>query len=472
MTAKQVVVIGGGIAGLTTAYRIEQALSRRGVDAAVNVFEAGPQAGGNIRSEEVDGFTVEWGPNGFLDNVPATLELVRDLALDEELQRADPRAATRYIWRRSRLHPIPTGPLSFLGSRALSLTGRLRVLAEPFQARGPDARDESVRDFGVRRIGTEATDVLIDAMVSGVFAGTAETLSLSSAFPKMRAMESEHGSLVRAMLARKRHGSGGGPAGPGGTLTSFRNGMETLPRALARHLGSRLHTGVRATGIPGQDAEGRWRVALDGVDEVAADQVVLAVPAPRSAELTAEVSPALSEVLGSMPTAGLAVVALAYPESALVRSPDGFGFLVPRSEGIRILGCLRDSTIFPGRAPEGHVLLRAMIGGAYDPEAVGLPADELEHIVRAELSTTLGVDAQPSLVRVLRHPLGIGQYTVGHADRLERIGNALAELPGLSLTGSSYRGVSMNACIERASLEAESIADRVAEAARPSTTTA
>jgi len=453
----QVVVVGGGIAGLATAFYVERALERRGMPGEVTVLEAGPRLGGNIQSEAADGFLVEWGPNGFLDNAPSTLSLARDLGLDAQVVKADPRAAVRYLWRNGRLHELPTGLWSLLKSQVLSPWGRVRILLEPFQPTGPADRDESVRAFGVRRIGREAADTLVDAMVSGVFAGDAETLSLASAFPKMRAMESEHGSLVKAMIARRKSRAGG-PAGPGGTLTSFRDGMETLPRALGRHLTGRVRTRAPVTGLTRSASTAPWTVHVEGAADITADHIVLAVPAPMAGTVVEGVSPELADVLRTMPTAGLAVVTLGYPESALAGVPDGFGFLVPRSEGLRILGCLRDSTIFSGRAPHGQALLRVMIGGAHDPEAVRLSDPALLEIVRRELTTTLGVVAEPTLVRIFRHPLGISQYTLGHRGRLSSVQEILGTLPGLTLSGSSYLGVSMNACIENAAREAEEVA--------------
>lgn len=465
---RRVVVVGGGIAGLTTAFRVRE--EARAVDApvSVTVLEASNRVGGNIRSEKSEGYTLEWGPNGFLDNVPATLDLARDVGLESELQPADPRAAKRFIWRGRRLHTLPSGPASFLASPVLSVRGRLRVLMEPFQARGPRDRDESVREFGVRRIGAEAADVLIDAMVSGIFAGDASKLSLPSAFPKMRAMEAEHGSLVKAMVsrmqARRRAGeNGGGPAGPGGTLTSFRRGMETLPLALARALGPRVRTGAGLRGVT-PEGDGRWRLHLDGGEVLLADHVVLAVPAHAAAAILRDLDPSLARGLDAAPVAGLAVVALGFSEGALDQTPDGFGFLVPRSERLRMLGCLRDSSIFPGRAPEGHALLRVMIGGAHDPEAVELPEDELVDTVLGELRITLGLKQDPGLVRVFRHPLGISQYNLGHGASLEAHERLLEKLPGITLAGSSHYGVAMNACVERAAVDARALMDRLAEA--------
>ena len=494
---KRVVVVGGGIAGLATALRIRDAADAAGPPVEVLVLEAGDRVGGNIRTERVpaadgaaDGagegageWVVENGPNGFLDNVPAMLRLVDRVGLRDQLRRADEAAARRFIFRGDRLHPVPTGPIGFLRSGLLSVPGRLRVFAEPFIPGRTDHTGESVRDFAARRIGAEAADVLVDAMVSGVFAGDVRALSLPAAFPKMAAMEAEHGGLVRAMIGRmkarraakreagERRARGedveeltrpGGPAGPGGTLTSFAGGLDALPRALAAELGDAVRLSAPVEAItrgegPGQAAAGHWTVRLRDGESIAADAVVLAIPSARAAPLLEPVDPDLAAEVAGIDTAGLAVVALGYRAGDI--DADGFGFLVPRGESPRILGCLWDSSIFPGRAPDGRVLVRAMIGGAHDPAAATEDEDDLVTRVRADLELAMGVRADPVLVRVYRWPLGIAQYHVGHLERLDRIRTRLGRLTGLHLTGSSYGGVSMNACVEAA----ESLGDAVIE---------
>ena len=262
---KRVVIVGGGITGLTTGLHLKDRAGEVDGGLEVVVLEANEDPGGNIRTRREEGFTIERGPNGYLDNVPATPALVRRLGLEDQIQKADESAANRYLYRKGRLHLLPTGPLGFLRSPVLSIPGRLRVFGEPFSRSRPRGVDETIFDFASRRIGTEAASILIDAMVSGVFAGNVRELSLASSFPKMAAMEAEHGGLVKAMVARmrekkrakkeveERRARGedvedltqpGGPAGPGGTLTSFREGLDTLPMAAARELGESLRTGV------------------------------------------------------------------------------------------------------------------------------------------------------------------------------------------------------------------------------------
>ncbi len=485
---RRVVVVGGGIAGLATALQLADRGAELPGGLDVRLLEAAPRLGGNIRTERAEGFTVEWGPNGFLDNVPAMARLVERVGLAPAVRRADDAAGKRFLFRHGRLHELPAGPAGFLASPVLSLRGRLRVLLEPFAAARPEGGDESIHEFARRRIGAEAAEVLVDAMVSGVFAGDTRRLSLASAFPKMAAMEAEHGSLVRAMLARmherraaKRRARAlaargeeaaeltrpGGPAGPGGTLTSFEGGLERLIDALAAALGGAVRTGAPVAevapapgSVAGPDGDRRrWRVAGEAGESIAADAVVLAVPADRAAGLVRAADAGLAAELETIHTAGLAVVALGYEAASLARVPAGFGFLVPRSEGIRSLGCLWDSSIFPGRAPAGKVLLRVMIGGAHDPGAVDLDDGALLAAVRADLARTMALDAEPCFARIYRHPRGIAQYEPGHQARLARIADRASRLGGLWLAGSSYRGVSMNSCVEDAERQAAEIVE-------------
>ncbi len=378
----------------------------------------------------------------------------------------------------------------------LSLGGRLRVLGEPFAARHPGG-DETVYDFARRRIGAEAAHVLVGAMVSGVFAGDARQLSLASCFPKMAEMEAEHGGLVKAMLAKQRARSAakrelaarrargentpemgemerpGGPVGPAGRLTSFRGGIQTFTDALAAALGPAVESGralERVQPIDGRDGSTRlWRLGFADGSLLEADEVVFALPAAQAAPLFAPIDAELGATVGAIPSASLAVLALAYDENAFHAralggrpgAPNGFGFLVPRGERPRILGALWDSSVFPGeRAPSGKILLRVMIGGALDPEAVTLPEDELLRIARADLVATMGLETTPERHWLFRHKVGISQYTVGHAARLATIAARLTTLPGLHIAGQSYFGVSMNGCCEQAARFAE---ERIAQ---------
>jgi oxygen-dependent protoporphyrinogen oxidase len=482
---KRLVIIGGGVSGLATALNVRDRAAEIPGGVQVTVLESSPRAGGNIQTDQEQGYSIEWGPNGYLDNVPTTPALVRRLGLEDQLQQSDESAARRFMYRGGRLHLLPSGPVSFLGCGVLSLPGRLRVLLEPFAGARPDGVDETVHDFARRRIGDEAARILIDAMVSGVFAGDSRQLSLASTFPKMARMEADHGGLVKAMLARMKERraarrdlkrveqSGGdveeltrpgGPAGPGGTLTSFRGGLEVLVRRLAEELGDtvRLRCGVEALQRDRNRDAAAWAVRTKQGETLRADAVVVTTPSPRAAPLLDTLDPKLAEPVRGIPTAPLAVVALAYEAQALGGAPNGFGFLVPRGQGPRILGCLWDSSIFPGRAPRGKVLVRAMIGGAHDPEAMALDDRQLLQCVRQDLETAAGWRAEPIFSRIYRHPLGIGQYVRGHGERLEAIHQRLRQWPGLWVAGSAFYGVSINNCVEKASTQSAEIAEFLA----------
>jgi oxygen-dependent protoporphyrinogen oxidase len=470
MTAPRVAIVGGGIAGLSIAH----ALASAAPGADVVVFEAGNRVGGNIRSERIEGYLCEAGPDGFLDNAPATLELVEAIGLGARVLRSRDAARRRYIFRRGRLHDVPMSAGRFLTTGLLSPFGKLRVLAEPFVAR-PPRYDESILGFAERHIGREAAEVLVGSMVSGIFAGDANQLSLRSSFPKMHDMEAHYGSLFRAMLAKRRERrNDNGMGAPAGTLTSFVDGMEELARATAAAVGDRVRTGCRVAELQvrrGYHDPTRPRIVGArafslgcGTRQVEADAVVLAGPAHESAELLRGVEPGAAALLAGIHTAPLAVVCLGYDEAALTadRGPlDGFGFLVPRREGPRILGALWETSIYPHRAPAGKALLRVMIGGATDLGAVELADGELLATVQADLERTMELRLAPEFVHIVRHWRGIPQYTIGHAGRLARIEAALAPQRGLFLAGNSYRGVSVNACVEDARRVAGNIADHL-----------
>ena len=458
---KRIVIAGAGIAGLSTAW----AIKRRAPGVDVVVLERSSRTGGNIRTEQVDGYVCESGPDGFLDNAPATIALVGELGLHSRLLPSNDQARRRYIFRNGRLSEVPTSPGALLKSPLLSPGGKLRLVLEPFATARRDD-DESIIDFATRRIGSEAAAVFVDPMVSGVYAGDAAALSLKACFPKMRQIEDDHGGLVRGLIAtrrsRKRTDTPGAPAG---RLTSFTGGMSDLIDALTRALGSVVHTSTAVTSIernqtpslsPNRSPGRAYRVSTSQ-GTLDADAVVLSGAAAESAAIVRELDGQVSALVDGIPTSPLAVVCLGYEEAAIrsVCRLDGFGFLVPRDEGIRMLGALWETSIYQRRAPAGRVLIRVMIGGARDPDAVTLCDTELRRIVRSDLKRTMNVSAVPEFVRVTRHTRGIPQYVRGHQGRMQRIDALLKAHHGLFLAGNSYRGVSINACIADASAVAE-----------------
>ncbi|HEU4937379.1 MAG TPA: protoporphyrinogen oxidase [Vicinamibacterales bacterium] len=450
---RRIVIAGGGIAGLSTAWAIKQ----RAPQVDVVVLERGPRPGGNIRTEHMDGYVCESGPDGFLDTAPATMTLVHELGLGSRLLPSNDQARRRYIFRNGRLSEVPTSFGAFLKTPLLSTRGKLRILCEPFApARRDD--DESISGFATRRIGREAAAVFVDPMVSGVYAGDAAALSLKACFPKMRQIEDDHGSLVRGLIATRRtRRRTDTPGAPAGRLTSFTGGMSDLVDGLTRHLGSVVHTSIAVTSVRRNHtptlsptrSSGRAYDVTTSQGSLDADAVVLSGPAAESAAIVRELDSTLAASIEGIPTSPLAVVCLGYDEAA-IRSEchlDGFGFLVPRGDGIRILGALWETSIYQHRAPAGKALIRVMIGGARDPDAVTLCDAELRRIARNDLKHTMKVSAMPEFVQVIRHARGIPQYVRGHQQRMQRIDALLKAHHGLFLSGNSYRGISINACI-------------------------
>ncbi len=450
-------VVGGGIFGLAAGAWLEHDHGIRDL----LVLEADHRAGGKVATRWEDGCCLEWGPQGFLDNAPETLELARLMGMGDELVTAGDRSADRFIVRDGRPRRVPLSPPAFLTSDVLPLFARLRVVFEGL-AGGPPEGDESVRAFAARRIGPVAADVLVDAMVTGVYAGDPARLSLAATFPKMAAMEREHGSLTRAMLARRRRGSGGGPAGPAGTLTTTRRGMGELAEGVTRRLGDRLRLQAAVHALE-RTPDGRFLLRLEG-ETIEAEQVLLATPAAASAKLLAPLAPEAVEPLSGIPTAPIAVVMTAYRnERAFGRPVEGFGVLVPGGEQLGVLGTLYCHSIFPGQAPEGWILLRTMLGGARDSDVLSLDDDQLIARTRGALARVLGADPDPDRSWIVRHTAGISQYTLGHLERVAQAEAAAAEV-GVLLGGSSYRGVSVNDCIRQGREAAAVLASRLSPA--------
>jgi len=425
-------IIGAGISGLTCA--LEQSGGQR------LVLERGERPGGKSCSHRESGFTLELGPTGFLGPDEVVDEAWRSVGLGADRLEARSAAARRFLVRGGALREIRPHPIAFARSGILGPLGLLRMATEPLRARRADGQDESIFGFAQRRLGRQAAERMIAPMVQGVFAGDSKRLSLPAAFPKMAAMEREHGGLFKAMLAKRKQAGSGGPAGPGGTLTSFRGGLQSLPLALAEHGGFEVRTNADARELHRLE-DGRWRVVLQTGEAIEATSVVLAGECWSMAPLVRGVSPTLSRELAGIDCPPVAVVAMGYGGDALSRVPQGFGALIPRGEGYRMLGVLWDTHLFEGRSPEGKLLVRCMYGGAVDPEAGRLSEQELVELARAELGRLHGLPARTEMEHVVRWPRAIPQYELGHLERVARIERELTELPGLFMAGNALHGV-------------------------------
>ncbi len=447
----RIAIIGGGISGLAVLHY----LMSSGADIDVRLFERSDRLGGTIGTDRADGFTFDWGPNGFLDREPATLDLVKHLGLTGKLVQANPKAEKRFIFRNGRLHPVSPHPLKFLTSPLLSVKGRARVLYEPFVRKKENSSEETIFQFASRRIGSEAAEVLVDPMVSGVFGGDARESSLRACFPKMAQMEEQHGSLVKALIAKKKEGSKGGPSGPTGRLTSFENGLYTLVEAFQHRYYQHLSLGVD---VPAVEETPNGYV-VNGGDTY--DSVVFATPSYTAASLLQDVSETAARLLNKIPYAPMAVCCFGYSKDRVKHDLDGFGFLVPHVEKRDILGSIWTSSIFPDQAPEGSHLLRTMLGGYGDDSISVMGNDELVHIATHELMDIVGVPDEPEFVRVFKWKHAIPQYLLGHSDLISRIESELSHHSGLYLVGNAYTGVGLNDCVLRSREVAYTILDRL-----------
>lgn len=451
-SAKKVVVVGGGLSGLSAARAIEDAAKARGLAVSITVLEKEGWVGGKIRSVKEEGYLCETGPNGFLDNKPSTLAMVDTLGMKERLLKSDDKARKRFVFSGGRLQQIPEDPVSFLTTELISIRGKLRIASEILLPQGPPGVDESVGGFVRRRLGQEALDKLIDPMTAGIYAGDPNAMSLESAFPKVAMIERQFGGLLKGMMAmqqmaKARGQAGQVSAGPGGVLWSFLDGAGELTKKLADGVAD-LRPNTSAEEIA--KVEGGWRVKTSDGETLNADAVVLAVPSYNGAKLLRELAPTASGLMYNIPYVPTAVACVGFDRKDVAHPLDGFGFLIPTVEKRRILGSLWSSSIFFNRAPEGKVLFTLIIGGARNPEFVPLPDDELSTLCREELDITLGIKAAPSFIRFYRWDRAIPQYVVGHGENVRKIEAEVGALGGIYLGGNAYYGIGINDCTQRA----------------------
>jgi oxygen-dependent protoporphyrinogen oxidase len=457
----RVVIVGGGISGLTLAYRLQQ----HAPDAEVIVLEQAGRLGGTIGTERRDSFQIEIGPNGFLDNKPFALTLCRELGLGEHLIPANEAARrNRYLFLDGRLHLLPNSLASFLTSDAISWRTRFLLLAERFRPPRRRGGDESIDAFVRRRFGREAAETLADAFVTGIYAGDPRLLSVRAALPRLAELESEHGSVLRGMAkaARQRRleAAARGEPPPSGQMWSFREGLTLLIETLCSRLRFTPQTGIPVRMVR-RIANNGWRVQSDGRDGWDAEAVALACPAFQQAALLADEDADLAKAIDGIAYNRIAVVALGYRAADVPQRLDGFGYLSPQRQRRDVLGVQWCSSIFPQRAPPGLVLLRAMCGGWNRPEMIDWDDERLLHVVHGELHCAMGIQAAPVFHHIVRWPRAIPQYHLGHLERVAWIENRLAQHSGLFLAGNAYRGVALNDCVEQAGLLAERIAQHL-----------
>ena len=456
------VIIGGGIAGLATAFYLQEA----GLT-DFTLIECAPTCGGKIKSADLDGFLVEGGPDSFITQKAAALDLCKRLGLTDELVGSNTgKNAATYIWHNGRLHPMPEGMmlmaptmiLPILRSRLISWSGKLRMGLEPFIPKTRTDEDESLGSFVRRRLGSELLNKIAGPLMGGIHAADPETLSLKSTFPMFPETEQKHGSLVRAMMKRpKRHAAPG--AKPTPMFMSLRGGLQRLSDALVARLpqGS-LRTGCCVLSVTFD--ENRYTLHLADGATILADNLVFATPSYVTADLVQQIDPALASRLRAIRYVSTATVSLGYRRSEIAHPMQGAGFIVPKSEGRGITACSWTSTKFNNRAPGDCVLLRVFIGGALSEDLAEQSESALIELARKELRTIMGITASPVLAKAYRWPRANPQYELGHAERITEIEHALTDFPGLYLAGAAYRGSGIPDCIQSGMKAAKSIADR------------
>ncbi|MDK2847767.1 MAG: protoporphyrinogen/coproporphyrinogen oxidase [Desulfuromonadales bacterium] len=458
-----VTVVGAGISGLATAFVIQQRARRLGLNINLRIFEKDTCPGGKIRSEWSDGYLCEWGPNGFLDSKPTTLGLCCEAGLEERLLPSNDAARKRFIFSHGRLQRVPETAGDFFRSSLVSWPGKLRLAGEILVPRRKDDADETLADFVRRRLGQEALDQMVGPMAAGIFAGDPETMSLRSCFPRIHELEQQYGGLIRALLllarkkrAERRAGKAvAGAAGPGGVLTSFAGGIQELTDGLARHLAPNLHLAEAIAAITPLKEGFSLQTGQGRVYET--EVLVAAVPAMALAAQIEGFSSSMAAHLRQIPYAPLQVACFGYRKDAVPLSLDGFGYLAARRSGLHSLGTLWSSSIFPGRAPEGHVLLRTMFGGATRPDAADLSADEVRARIQEDLLRTMSIKQMPDFVKIIRHSTAIPQYVSGHSARLKVLEGKLSAYPGLILAGNAFYGVGLNDCVASAGRAADRV---------------
>jgi oxygen-dependent protoporphyrinogen oxidase len=473
---RHIVIVGGGISGLSTAYYAQQQIAVQGLDARYTVLEASGRWGGKVMTEQVDGFSgvpflVEAGPDSFLIQKPWALQLARELGLSDRLLPTNDQMRQTYVLRRGRPVRLPDGlfmivPTKFMPfalSPLISPLGKLRMALDLFIPAKRDDRDETLADFVRRRLGNEALDTIAEPLMSGIYSAEADRQSILATFPRFRQLEREHGSLIRGMLAaRRQNAQSGADAKKSSPFMSLAGGTQELIDALVPRLTGDLRLNTAVQSIEPQSGGG-YRVTTSTGETIDADAVILTVPAYTAAKLVRPLAPSAAEKLASIRYVTTGTISLAYRTSDITRPLGGFGLVVPKGEHKPINAITVSSSKFAHRGPDGYALLRVFFGGSRTPQTLALDDVQLLDVVRRELQSILGIEAAPLFHRIYRWPQGNPQYDVDHLDCVTAIES---ELPsGLYVAGSAYRGVGLPDCVHQSQQTAEKVIDCLKQAA-------
>ena len=469
----RVVIIGGGISGLAAAHRLLEQREQSQLEPEILLLEASAQTGGIIRTQRRDGFLLEGGPDSFISEKPEALELAKRIGLESHLIETNDEHRRSFIVRGGKLHPVPEGfqllaPTRFwpfVTTGIFSWPGKARMaldLVLPRRASANGSDDESLAEFVRRRLGREALERMAQPMVGGIYTADPELLSLRATMPRFLEMERERRSVIRAMWKARRRLSKREARGTSGAryslFLSFDEGMQKLTDALAARLKDvSISLKTRAESLALDEESKQWKIRTSAGESLNADVVCLALPAYASASLLREVDQHLADELDAIPYASTATVNLAYQRADIPHALDGFGFVAPVIERRATLACTFSSVKFKGRAPMGHALLRAFVGGALQPEIFALDEDEIIARVQEDLRELLGIERPPLFAHVEKWPRSMAQYHLGHVERVRRIEERLSRRSTLKLAGNAYGGAGLPDCIRSGERAAEEI---------------
>jgi oxygen-dependent protoporphyrinogen oxidase len=455
----KVVIIGGGISGLSTAYYLAQG------GQSCTILESRPRLGGVIQTERVEGCTIEAGPDSFLSAKPAALELIRDLGLADQVIGSNDHLRITYVRKGGRLVPLPDGLmmmvptkiLPLVTTRLLSWSTKIRMGLELLRAPKAKAGDESVAEFITEHYGAEAVDYLAEPLLSGIYGGSPSELSVTSVLPRFVELAKQYGSLTRGVLAQRAKAKSKGLAGapPEPLFRTLKGGLGQMVDAITASIRGKVEVRQGRAQAVESSAEG-FRIRMDD-DWMEADRLVVACEAHSGSQLLAGVDGRLAELLGAVPYSSSMTVALGFNAADFRSPPDGFGFLVPKKERRRLVACTWVGTKFSHRVPEGTVLARCFLGGTQDAGVLQESDESILGAVTNELQEIAGFRAQPRFARIFRWPSSMAQYTVGHPRRVAEIEARLAPVPGLHLAGNAYRGIGIPDCIRMGRVAAERI---------------
>jgi oxygen-dependent protoporphyrinogen oxidase len=456
---KKIVIVGGGITGLSAAFYAQKHAVENNLPVDITLIEKSETFGGKIQTLHRDGFVIEKGPDSFLARKLPIIELSKDLGLEDELVGTNPKAKKTYILHNGRLHRMPPGLVlgiptqltPFIRTGLISIAGKARAALDLVLPRRTDPSDESLGDFLERRLGKEVLDHIAEPLLAGIYAGDTHSLSLKTTFPQFRAIEQKHRSLILGMIASKKNApdtSDVPEIAKKSIFLTYKTGLKTLVDRLVEKMEHVHLLNNRSVSSIDTLEQGGYRLTLDNDQQIEADAVILALPPSISSRLLPNLSTA--DKLKEIRYVSVANMIMAFDQKDIPTTLDGSGFVVPRKEGRYITACTWTSSKWVHAAPEGKVLLRCYVGRSGDEEIVNNTDEELQKKVRHDLKELMGITAEPMFYEITRWSNSMPQYPVGHLDQLKRVREDLAStMPGILLTGSGYHGVGIPDCVRQ-----------------------